>query len=134
MRALSRTSAMSSSRIRPVGCLATRGVYAAPPTGMRTPVDSRPSTRTRPRAGGSTLPGRSKDEQMTFSEPVDTQAQGSPAPRSEPGPEPTLGALVHDLSQQVPELVRSEVRLAQAEMTEKGKRAGRGLGMFSVAG
>ncbi len=50
------------------------------------------------------------------------------------GAEPTLGALVHDLSTQIPELVRSELRLAQAEMTEKGKRAGIGIGMFSGAG
>lgn len=50
------------------------------------------------------------------------------------GGDPTLGALVHDLSVQIPELVRSELRLAQAEMTEKGKRAGVGIGMFSAAG
>lgn len=49
-------------------------------------------------------------------------------------PEPTVGALVHDLTQQVPELIRSELRLAQAEMAEKGKRAGLGIGMFSVSG
>jgi uncharacterized membrane protein YqjE len=48
--------------------------------------------------------------------------------------DPTLGALVHDLSQQVPDLIRSELRLAQVEMTEKGKRAGLGIGMFSAAG
>ncbi len=48
--------------------------------------------------------------------------------------DPTLGALVHDLTQQVPELIRSEMRLAQAEMTEKGKRAGLGIGLFSAAG
>ncbi|GIM65264.1 membrane protein [Planomonospora venezuelensis] len=46
----------------------------------------------------------------------------------------TLGALVHQLTQQVPELIRSEMRLAQAEVAEKGKRAGVGIGMFSVAG
>lgn len=46
----------------------------------------------------------------------------------------TLGALVHQLSQQIPDLIRSEIRLAQAEVAEKGKRAGVGLGMFSVAG
>ena len=46
----------------------------------------------------------------------------------------TLGALVHQLSQQIPELIRSEIRLAQAEVAQKGKRAGVGLGMFSVAG
>lgn len=50
------------------------------------------------------------------------------------GPDPTLGALVNDLTTQVPELIRNELRLAQAEMTEKGKRAGLGIGMFSAAG
>jgi uncharacterized membrane protein YqjE len=48
--------------------------------------------------------------------------------------DPPLGALVHDLTQQVPQLIRSEIRLAQAELTEKGKRAGLGVGMFSAAG
>jgi uncharacterized membrane protein YqjE len=48
--------------------------------------------------------------------------------------EPTLGALVHQLSQEIPELVRSEIRLAQAEVAEKGKRVGLGIGMFSAAG
>jgi uncharacterized membrane protein YqjE len=45
-----------------------------------------------------------------------------------------IGVLVHRLSEQIPELVRSELRLAQAEMTEKGKRAGIGVGLFSAAG
>ena len=45
-----------------------------------------------------------------------------------------VGAIVHRLSEQIPELVRSEMRLAQAELTQKGKRAGIGLGMFSAAG
>jgi len=49
-------------------------------------------------------------------------------------PEPTLGALVHQLSEEIPELVRSEIRLAQAEVAEKGKRVGLGIGMFSAAG
>jgi uncharacterized membrane protein YqjE len=50
------------------------------------------------------------------------------------GADPTLGALVNDLTTQVPELIRSEIRLAQAELTEKGKRAGLGIGMFGGAG
>jgi len=48
--------------------------------------------------------------------------------------EASFGNLVSDLSTQIPELVRSEIRLAQAELAEKGKRAGVGIGMFSVAG
>jgi uncharacterized membrane protein YqjE len=54
-------------------------------------------------------------------------------PSIRPSDEP-IGALVHRLSEQIPELVRSELRLAQAELTEKGKRAGLGIGMFSAAG
>jgi uncharacterized membrane protein YqjE len=50
------------------------------------------------------------------------------------GSDPTLGALVHDMTQQMSTLVRDEMRLAQAEMTQKGKRAGHGLGMFGGAG
>ena len=45
-----------------------------------------------------------------------------------------LGALVHQLSEQVPDLIRSELRLAQAELAEKGKSAGKGLGAFGAAG
>lgn len=51
-----------------------------------------------------------------------------------PGEDATVGALVHRLTEQVPELVRSEVRLAQAELAQKGRKAGLGIGMFSGAG
>ncbi|RNL78890.1 phage holin family protein [Nocardioides marmorisolisilvae] len=57
-----------------------------------------------------------------------------PAPGRENPPDPTIGALVHDLTEQVPALVRSEIRLAQAEVAQKGKRLGVGLGMFSASG
>jgi uncharacterized membrane protein YqjE len=70
---------------------------------------------------------------MTFSDPLGTQVNG-PGPVPARTDEPTIGALVHDLSQQLPDLIRSELRLAQAEVTEKGKRAGLGVGMFSAAG
>jgi uncharacterized membrane protein YqjE len=46
----------------------------------------------------------------------------------------TIGALVHQLTTQVPELIRSELRLAQAEVTQKGKAAGVGIGIAGVAG
>ena len=48
--------------------------------------------------------------------------------------EPTIGSLVHDLSEEIPELIRAEIRLAQAEITQKGKQVGLGIGMFSAAG
>lgn len=46
----------------------------------------------------------------------------------------TVGALVHDLSQQSAQLVREELALAKAELQEKGKHAGLGVGLFSGAG
>ena len=60
-----------------------------------------------------------------------TAQQGAPENQAQ---DQTLGALVHQLTQQLPELIRSEMRLAQAEVAQKGKRAGVGIGMFSIAG
>lgn len=48
--------------------------------------------------------------------------------------EPSTGELVNQLTQQSTELIRSELRLAQAEMTEKAKHAGIGVGLFGGAG
>lgn len=48
--------------------------------------------------------------------------------------EPTLGQLAAQLSEQTSRLVRDEMRLAQAELKQKGKHAGIGIGMFSGAG
>jgi hypothetical protein len=45
-----------------------------------------------------------------------------------------LGELVQDLSRQTSTLIRQEMRLAQAELAEKGRHAGRGAGMFGGAG
>ncbi len=45
-----------------------------------------------------------------------------------------IGELVQRLSQQTSTLIRQEMRLAQAELTTKGKHAGRGAGMFGSAG
>ena len=52
-------------------------------------------------------------------------------------PEPSqasTGELVGQLSDQVSRLVRDEVRLAQAEITQKAKRLGIGVGFFGGAG
>jgi uncharacterized membrane protein YqjE len=50
------------------------------------------------------------------------------------GDERSVGELVQQLSQQTSTLIRQEMRLAQAELQEKGKRAGLGAGMFGGAG
>ena len=46
----------------------------------------------------------------------------------------SAGELVRQLSEQVSRLVRDELRLAQVEMTSKGKRAGAGIGMLGGSG
>jgi uncharacterized membrane protein YqjE len=46
----------------------------------------------------------------------------------------STGELVSRLSEQVSTLVREELALARAEMTEKGKRAGMGAGLLGGAG
>lgn len=53
--------------------------------------------------------------------------------RQTAGSEP-VSELVQRASQQLTALVRSELRLAQAEMKEKGKRYGKGGGLFGGAG
>jgi tetrahydromethanopterin S-methyltransferase subunit C len=55
----------------------------------------------------------------------------------EPNPrlrERSMGELFKQLSDDLSTLVRQELHLAQAEMTQKGKRAGLGAGMFGGAG
>jgi uncharacterized membrane protein YqjE len=44
-----------------------------------------------------------------------------------------LGELVKDLASQTSTLVRQEIKLAQAEVTQKGKLAGKGAGMLAGA-
>jgi uncharacterized protein YoxC len=48
--------------------------------------------------------------------------------------ERSVAELVQDMSQQLSTLVRDELRLAKAELGEKGKRAGIGAGLFGGAG
>ena len=52
----------------------------------------------------------------------------SPNPR-----EQGIGELVKDLADQTSTLVRQEIKLAQAEVTQKGKLAGKGAGMLAGA-
>ncbi|MFJ9594668.1 phage holin family protein [Streptomyces virginiae] len=46
----------------------------------------------------------------------------------------SVGVLVSRASRQISELVREEMQLARAEMTQKGKRFGKGGGLFGAAG
>jgi Putative Actinobacterial Holin-X, holin superfamily III len=67
-----------------------------------------------------------------------SQPAGPGATRAEtPPPDPkdaSTGELIGQLTDQVTKLVRDEVRLAQAEVTQKAKRLGIGAGLFGGAG
>ena len=67
-----------------------------------------------------------------------SQPESAGATRAEtPPPDPkdaSTGELIGSLTQQITTLVRDEVRLAQAEVTQKAKRLGVGAGLFGGAG
>ncbi|MFI9755388.1 phage holin family protein [Streptomyces collinus] len=68
---------------------------------------------------------------------TDTHRTAAAAPRTGHAPtagEEPVGELVQRATEQLTDLVRGEMRLAQAEMTEKGKRFGKGGGLFGGAG
>jgi uncharacterized membrane protein YqjE len=50
------------------------------------------------------------------------------------GQNATVGELARQLPEQISRLVREELRLAQLEMTQKGKRAGIGAGLLGGGG
>src|SRR5690242_14316180 len=62
---------------------------------------------------------------------TDHSADGAQAPSSQERP---TAELVKQLSEQVSVLVRDELKLAQLEMTRKGKQAGVGAGMLGGGG
>lgn len=51
-----------------------------------------------------------------------------------PGGEPSLGQLIGKMTETLSALVRDEIQLAQAQLTEKGKALGTGGALFAVAG
>jgi uncharacterized membrane protein YqjE len=55
-------------------------------------------------------------------------------PGSEDLRDRSLGELLKQLSQETTQLVHQELELAKAELTQKGKQAGTGAGLFGGAG
>jgi len=63
-----------------------------------------------------------------------TQSGPAAAAQTAPAQERSTGELVKLMSEQVSVLVRDELKLAQTEMTRKGKQAGAGIGMLGGGG
>jgi len=63
-----------------------------------------------------------------------TAATVTPGPVSTEPADRSVGDLVRSLSEDLSRLVRDEIRLAQAEVGEKAKKAGIGIGAFGGAG
>jgi hypothetical protein len=61
-------------------------------------------------------------------------ASGEDLPGSDDLHDRSLGELLKQLSEQTTRLVHQELELAKAELTQKGKQAGAGAGLFGGAG
>jgi hypothetical protein len=61
-------------------------------------------------------------------------SEGTQAPRAVAAQDRPTGELVKDLTEEISHLVRDELRLAQLEMTRKGKQVGLGIGLFAGSG
>lgn len=67
--------------------------------------------------------------------PPTTSASATSAPSTSASTDhATTGELITRLSQETSRLVRDEMRLAQAELTQSGKKAGMGIGLFGAGG
>jgi len=64
---------------------------------------------------------------------VDQGDDGAYVARPDDARDRGLGELVKDLASQTSTLVRQEIKLAQVELTQKGKLAGKGAGMLAGA-
>jgi uncharacterized membrane protein YqjE len=63
-----------------------------------------------------------------------TRHDPPPGPAQADPRERPLGELLKQLSEETTRLVRQEIELAKAELTQKGKQAGVGAGLFGAAG
>src|SRR4051812_47005698 len=125
----SRTGVAADDRTTPAPPLARRADYSgaphAGPRGARRAGGDEPGAASGG-AGGfgrhRPVPGRGARGPLSMSahDPADARDRG-------------IGELVKDLANQTSTLVRQEIRLAQAEVTERGKTAGRGAGMLAGA-
>ena len=86
--------------------------------------------------GGSAAPSSKGTAMSTAQEPGPSVpvAPSTASPPTTPGPDDSIADLIKQVTEESSRLVRTELKLAQVEMTEKAKTAGVGLGAFGAAG
>ena len=82
------------------------------------------------RTGSESVPAEVKEQRMTTT----TNDDGSRVNAATDPAERSLGDLVKFVTEDLSHLVRSEIKLAQVEVTEKAKGVGAGIGAFGAAG
>ena len=115
----------------------TGTIEARPESDQRTPVRDRP-------AGVRPVDDRMVDERPTRDRALRERPTGERAPGERPTGERAPGVrpmgersvrqLVHEATEQLSQLVRQEMALAKLELTDKGRRMGRGGGMLGASG
>lgn len=65
---------------------------------------------------------------------MSSREPGTPSTSTDPPRDPSVGQLMTQLSEQTSRLVRDELALAQIELKNSAKQAGKGAGLLSGAG
>ena len=126
---------IKDSTVGPAKPLGQRGAVAAdsrPPTDSNT-GDSDTGDHTAadtPSATGLTMTSDTEDRNV----PATRAAGDTPATPPTAYPDDSIAALITQVTEESSRLVRTELKLAQVEMTAKAKTAGVGIGAFGVAG
>jgi uncharacterized membrane protein YqjE len=135
---------IKDSTVGPTEPLGQRGAVAAdsrPPhdAGSTSDTDSTPDTDSMPDTdtGGPAAAHTTARGPVMTSETEDgdvsaTRATGATAATTPP--DDSIAALINQVTEESSRLVRTELKIAQLEMTDKAKTAGVGLGAFGAAG
>jgi membrane protein len=124
------------STVGPEQPLGRRGAVAAdslPPGDDRDAADattrgSTMSTEHTHESSEHAAPGSGREVSTVAATPATTAVPGGP------GPDDSIATLIKQVTEESSRLVRTELKLAQVEMTDKAKTAGIGLGAFGAAG
>ena len=121
-----RRESPQEARERMMGARSSGGARQAANEVVGRQEDSRPAPPTFERAPGAPAPPN-----QTPPPPLQGASHGQSGAEAQ---EPSTGELVKQLTEQTKTLVQQEMRLAQVELQEKGKKFGLGAGMFGAGG